>query len=318
MKLCVFSPVLSSMSLEEALRYLSAQGVQALELGAGGSPGKAHADVLALDKDDRKIQALKALFEKYDMEIAAISVHGNGVHPDPAQAKLATDEFEAAVRVAEKLGVHHVVTFSGCPGDGKGDKPNWVTCCWPTDYADVLRYQWEDVLIPYWKKEARLAEDHGVKVCLEMHPGFCVYNPDTMLRLREAAGDAVGANFDPSHLLWQGIDPAAAIKRLGKAVHFFHAKDTYIDARNVAVNGVLDTKSYASELDRSWYFRTVGYGQGDFKEMVSALRLVGYDHVLSIEHEDNLMTPKEGLEKAIAYLKGVMIRESNTEKAWWI
>lgn len=318
MKLGVFSPVLAAMPLEDALAYLKSLGVEAMELGAGGFPGKAHADILALDADPKKVEALKHLFDKYKMEIAAISVHGNGVHPDPVVAKVATDEFEAACRVAERLGVGHVVTFSGCPGDGKGDKPNWVTCPWPNDFSDILEYQWNDVLIPYWKREAEYARNHGVKVCLEMHPGFCVYNPDTLLRLRKAAGETIGANFDPSHLVWQGIDPTAAIKHLGKAVHFFHAKDTYVDRRNTAITGVLDTKSYALELDRSWYFRTVGYGCCDFKEMISALRLIGYDHVLSIEHEDSLMTPKEGLEKAVAYLKDVMIHRSNTEKAWWI
>lgn len=318
MKLGVFSPVLASMSLEDALQYLSGLGVDAMELGAGGFPGKAHADIIELDKDKSKVKALKNLFDKYGMEISALSVHGNGVHPDKAIAKTATEEFEAACRVAEQLGVHHVVTFSGCPGDGKGDKPNWVTCPWPNDFTEILEYQWNDVLIPYWKKEAKVAADRGVKVCLEMHPGFAVYNPQTMLRLREAVGETVGANFDPSHLLWQGIRPADAIKHLGKAVHFFHAKDTYIDRRNTDINGVLDTKSYALELSRSWYFRTVGYGDCDFKEMISALRLVGYDHVLSIEHEDSLMTPKEGLEKAVKYLKDIMIRESNTGEAWWI
>lgn len=318
MKLGVFSPVLGSMKLEEALQYLSSLGVEALELGCGGCPGKAHADVTELDQDKSKVKALKALFDKYNIEISALSVHGNGVHPDKAQAKVATDEFEAACRVAEQLGVHHVVTFSGCPGDGKGDKPNWVTCPWPDDFTQILNYQWNDVLIPYWNKEAKVADNHGVKICLEMHPGFCVYNPETMLKLRNATSKTVGANFDPSHLLWQGIDPAAAIKHLGDAVHFFHAKDTYIDPTNTALNGVLDTKSYALELQRSWYFRTVGYGGCDFKEMISALRLVGYDHVLSIEHEDSLMTPQEGLEKAITYLKSIMIREPNTATAWWI
>lgn len=318
MKLCVFNPVLGAMSLEQALKYLSELKVDAMELGCGGSPGKAHADILELDANPKKVADLKKMFENYGIEIAALSVHGNGVHPNPVEAKLSTDEFEAACRVAKKLGVGHVVTFSGCPGDGKGDKPNWVTCCWPNDFTDVLNYQWDDVLIPYWRKEAKIAEDCGVKVCIEMHPGFNVYNPETMMRLRNATSKAIGANFDPSHLLWQGIDPVEAIKYLGDAVHFFHAKDTYIDKRNTSIKGVLDTAPYANELSRSWYFRTVGYGIGDFKAMVSALRLVGYDHVLSIEHEDSLMTTKEGLEKAVSYLKDVMLREPKSENLWWV
>lgn len=318
MKLGVFSPVLASMSLEDALKYLSGLGVEMLELGCGGCPGKAHADVMELDKSEKKRKELKDLFDKYHMEISALSVHGNGVHPVKEVAKVATDEFAAACRVAEKLGVHHVVTFSGCPGDGKGDKPNWVTCPWPTEFSEVLEYQWNDVLIPYWTEQAKIADDHGVKICLELHPGFCCYNPETLMKLRNAAGKAVGANVDPSHLFWQGIDPVAAIRYLGDAVHYFHAKDTAIDKYNTAINGVLDTKSYADEAHRSWIFRSVGYGMGKWKDIASALRLVGYDHVMSIEHEDSLMTPKEGLEKAIACLKEALIHDSNTGDMWWI
>lgn len=318
MKLGVFSPVLASMSLEDALRYLSGLGVEMLELGCGGCPGKAHADVMELDKSEKKRKELKDLFDKYHMEISALSVHGNGVHPVKEVAKVATDEFAAACRVAEKLGVHHVVTFSGCPGDGKGDKPNWVTCPWPTEFSEVLEYQWNDVLIPYWTEQAKIADDHGVKICLELHPGFCCYNPETLMKLRNFAGKAVGANVDPSHLFWQGIDPVAAIRYLGDAVHYFHAKDTAIDKYNTAVNGVLDTKSYADEAHRSWIFRSVGYGMGKWKDIASALRLVGYDHVMSIEHEDSLMTPKEGLEKAIACLREALIHDSNTGDMWWI
>lgn len=318
MKLGVFSPVLASMSLEDALRYLSGLGVEMLELGCGGCPGKAHADVMELYKSEKKRKELKDLFDKYHMEISALSVHGNGVHPVKEVAKVATDEFAAACRVAEKLGVHHVVTFSGCPGDGKGDKPNWVTCPWPTEFSEVLEYQWNDVLIPYWKEQAKIADDHGVKICLELHPGFCCYNPETLMKLRNAAGKAVGANVDPSHLFWQGIDPVAAIRYLGDAVHYFHAKDTAVDKYNTAVNGVLDTKSYADEAHRSWIFRSVGYGMGKWKDIASALRLVGYDHVMSIEHEDSLMTPKEGLEKAIACLREALIHDSNTGDMWWI
>jgi sugar phosphate isomerase/epimerase len=153
-----------------------------------------------------------------------------------------------------------------------------------------------------------------------MHPGFCVYNTSTVLKLREAVGDIIGANVDPSHLLWQGMDPVEVIKVLGKAnaIHHFHAKDTKIDKANTAVNGVLDVGHYGNVLDRSWVFRTVGYGNG--KEMwnavISTLKATGYDGVISIEHEDSMMSPKEGLEKAISFLKEVIIYEQPGEM-WW-
>lgn len=320
MKLAVFSPVFGNRSLEEALRYLSAKGVDGLELGAGGYPGKAHADILELKSDPRKIAELKALFDKYNLEICALSVHGNGVHPQKAIAKIATEELEAAIEVAPKLGVKKIVTFSGCPGDGKGDMPNWVTCAWPNEYRDVLEYQWNEVLIPYWKNYAQRAKDNGVQICFEMHPGFCVYNPETLLKLRAAAGDALGANLDPSHLLWQGIDIVSAIRYLGKALFYFHAKDTALDRENVARNGVLDSKPYENEAERSWIFRTVGYGSDEkfWKDVISALRIAGYDDYLSIEHEDSLMTQTEGLDKAIEFMQRVMIREPRTNGLWWV
>ena len=175
------------------------------------------------------------------------------------------------------------------------------------------------MLIPYGEKAASFAKNHGVdKICLEMHPGFAVYNPETLLKLRSAVGDAIGANFDPSHLFWQGIDPVAAIRELKDAIYHFHAKDTKIDSINTSVNGVLDTKHYGDEINRSWIFRSVGYGNSYklWKDIVSTLRMVGYDYVLSIEHEDSLMTPTEGLQKAIAFLKEVMVFEEKGEM-WW-
>ncbi|MCG8500383.1 MAG: sugar phosphate isomerase/epimerase, partial [Firmicutes bacterium] len=270
--------------------------------------------------DESKITAFKELVQKYDMEISALSCHGNPVHPQKQIAESFHKDFEKTVLLAEKLGINRVISFSGCPGDSENSKyPNWVTCPWPDDFLKILEYQWNDVLIPYWKKAAAFAKEHGVeKIALEMHPGFCVYNPETLLKLREAVGDVIGANFDPSHLFWQGIDPVAAIRELGPAIYHFHAKDTKIDAMNTAVNGVLDTKHYGDEIKRSWVFRTVGYGHDYqvWKDIVSTLRMVGYDDVLSIEHEDSLMSTAEGLKKAVDFLKEVMVFE-DTGKMWW-
>ena len=225
--------------------------------------------------------------------------------------------------MAEKLGVTTMVGFSGCPGDCEtSTRPNWITCSWPNDYLETLDWQWNEVLIPYWKKEAEFCKSHGIeKIAFEMHPGFCVYNTSSLLKLRKAVGDIIGANVDPSHLLWQRMDPVEVIKVLGKenAIHHFHAKDTKIDSANTSVNGVLDVGSYADLLGRSWVFRTVGYGNGKemWNNIISTLKAVGYEGVISIEHEDALMSPKEGLEKAIAFLKDVIIYESPAEM-WWI
>lgn len=320
MKLGVFTVLLGRKSLKDALGYLSEAGVQAVEIGTGGFPGKAHANPDELLSDKTKIEEFKSLIQDHGMIISALSCHGNPVHPQKEIAESFHDDFEKTVILAEKLGVERVVTFSGCPGDSNDSNyPNWVTCPWPTDFLNVLDYQWNDVLFPYWKKAARFAEDHGVnKICLEMHPGFCVYNPETLLKLRDGVGNSIGANFDPSHLFWQGIDPVMAIRELKGAIYHFHAKDTKIDPYNTAKNGVLDTKHYGDEIKRSWIFRSVGYGHDyqSWKDMVSALRMTGYDYVLSIEHEDSLMSVNEGLKKAITFLKQVLTFEEKGAM-WW-
>lgn len=321
MKLGVFSVVLGALPLEKACEFLHSKGVQMIEIGCGGHPGKAHCDPEILLNDETKLQEFKDTIAKYELQISALSAHGNMVHPVKEIAAGFDKDLTNAILLAEKLGVPVVNTFSGCPGGSPSDKtPNWVTCSWPEDYLHALEYQWEEVLIPYWKEKAAFAREHGIKIALELHPGFCVYNTKTLLRLREAAGPEIGANFDPSHLIWQGMDPCASIRELGKqgAIFHFHAKDTKIDGPNCSVNGVLDTTHYGDEINRSWIFRSVGYGHGEeyWKAMISELRLAGYDYAISIEHEDSLMTGTEGLNKAIKFLQNVLIYEERGEMFW--
>ena len=320
MKLGVFTTLLSNLSLEESLKYFKSLGIEAVEIGCGGYPGNAHANPEILLNDDKALDTFKGLIKDYDVEISALSCHGNPVHPDKATAKYFDDAIRNTILLAEKIGIHQINTFSGCPGDCETAKyPNWVTCPWPEDFSHILEYQWNDVLIPYWKKTVAFAKEHGVnKIALELHPGFCVYNTDTMLRIREAVGPTLGANFDPSHLIWQGMDPVAVIRALGDAIFHVHAKDTKMDKYNTAKTGVLDTKPYGDEINRAWIFRSVGYGNDEvyWKDIVSNLRLVGYDHVLSIEHEDSLMSQNEGLSKAVEMLKRVLIKE-NPAEMWW-
>lgn len=321
MKLGVMTVLLGDMSLDKALAYLKSLGVQQVEIGCGGTPGTAHADARKFMKNPALIDEFMATIQKYGLDIAALSVHGNPVHPQKAIADDYNEQYEAAIELAEKIGVKTVVTFSGCPGDCENSKyPNWVVATWPDDFQKVKEWQWNEVLIPYWKKAVQFANNHGIhRVALEMHPGFCVYGPPTLLRLREAVGDTIGANFDPSHLFWQGIDPVAAIRALKGAIYHFHAKDTYIDPQICAVKGVLDTTPFNQINERSWLFRTIGYGHGEeaWRAMFSELRKTGYDGVISIEHEDGLMTTNEGLEKAVDVLKKTIIFESDDVNMYW-
>ena len=320
MKLGVLTNLFGSESFESALKKFKKLGIESVEIGCGGYPGKAHCDPKVLLSDDVALAEWLALIDKYGMEVSALSVHGNPVHPDKVVSERFHADFIDAVLLAERIGVDTVVTFSGCPGGSRDDKtPNWATCAWPEDYLSVLDYQWNEVLIPYWKETAEFCKAHGVtKIAFEMHPGFCVYNPETLLKLRAAVGDIIGANFDPSHLIWQGIEPVLAIRALKGAIYHFHAKDTKIDITNTAKIGVLDTQDYGNVLERSWVFRTVGYGHSKevWNNIISTLKAVGYDGAISIEHEDALMSPKEGLEKAVTLLKEVIITETAGEM-WW-
>ena len=319
MKIGVFTVVLGSRKLEATLDYLADLGVEAVELGAGGYAGTSHCPVDELLASDRKAKAFVQAIQSRGLHISALTCAGNNIHPQKKLAASFDRDFQKAVRLANKLEVGVVITFAGCPGGAPGDKsPNWVTCPWPPDYLEILDYQWNKVVIPYWQKAARLLKTNGVKVGLEMHPGFVVYNPETLLRLRKAAGPEIGANFDPSHLFWQGIDPCAAIRALKGAIWHCHAKDTAIHEWNSTVNGTLDTKHYRDELNRSWIFRTVGYGHPRhfWCDFVSALRMTGYDGVLSMEHEDSLMTPREGLEKGVRFLQSIVLEEAKGEVTW--
>lgn len=322
MKIGVFTVLFGQQSFPQALDYIVNSGLEAIEIGTGGYPGNAHANAEALLADPKALETFKKEIESRGLVVSALSCHGNPVHPTSEVANLHRKHFRDTVLLAEKLGVDRVVTFSGCPGDHPGAKyPNWVTCPWPDDFLKILEYQWNDVLIPYWQDEVKFAADHGVtKICLEMHPGFCVYNPETLLKLRAAVGPAIGANYDPSHLFWQGMDPVASIRELGKAgaIYHFHAKDCRVDEVNTRLNGVLDTKHYGDVLNRSWIFRTVGYGHGyeTWKDIISNLAMIGYDDVISIEHEDSLMSVNEGFQKAVAFLKDV-IRTEKPGAMWW-
>jgi len=319
MKLGVFAVLFGGQSLDDALDYICDSGLEAIELGCGAYPGDAHVPVADLLKSKKKCKDFKKKITDRGLEISCLSCHGNPLHPDGRIARAHHVAFQKTVRLAERLGVKNVATFSGCPGGGPKDKvPNWITCPWPPDFEEAVKWQWEAKLIPYWQKQAKFLKDHGCRVGFEMHPGFLVYNTETMLAIRKAAGKQIGANFDPSHLFWQGMDPIASVRALGDAIFHVHAKDCRVDEANTLVNGVLDTKHYGDEIHRSWIFRTVGYGHGEdfWRNFVTTLRMVGYDGVLSIEHEDSLMSVNEGFQKAVAFLKNVLLTES-TGEMWW-
>ncbi|MDP9161308.1 MAG: sugar phosphate isomerase/epimerase [Acidobacteriota bacterium] len=311
MPIGVFDPVFDHLSLDEMIEKISRLGIEAVEIGTGGYPGTKHCPVQELLDDPAKLRAWKKKFEDRNIQVATLSCHGNPVHPDAKIAERDAAAFRRTVLLAEKLEVKVIVGFSGCPGGSPQDSsPSWITYRWPPEFAEALDWQWKEKVIPYWKQATKFAGAHGVhKLAFEMHPNFVVYNPMTLLRLREAVGEAIGANCDLSHLFWQGCDPIEVIHLLGKegAIYHAHMKDTVMFKDNVDKYGVLNF-AFTKELSQaSETFRAVGYGHGAnlWKEIVRAYMDVGYQGILSIENEDPILAGEVGVERAVYVLKNV-------------
>jgi sugar phosphate isomerase/epimerase len=319
MKIGVFTALWGNLSFDEALDKAVSFGITAVEIGAGGYPGQPHCPVDELLESESKRDEWLGKINDRGLKLSALSIHNNPIHPDKKIAEEADLVIKKAIQLAVLLKVPTINGFSGLPaGAAKDTMPNWVTCAWPPHFLDILDYQWNEVAIPYWKTIHPLLEDNDLTLGFEMHPGILVYNVDTLLRLRDAVGPRLGCNFDPSHLWWNGVDPVAAIRELGDAIFHVHGKDVYIDPYNTQVNGCNDYKHYGDIPKRSWTFRSIGYGHDlkAWKDIVSALKLVGYDYVVSIEHEDAMMSPDEGLGKAVNILKDALIFEEAGEMFW--
>ncbi|MGD6778749.1 sugar phosphate isomerase/epimerase family protein [Sutcliffiella horikoshii] len=322
MKLGVFTVLFANKSFTEMLDYVKAAGLEAVEIGTGCYPGNNHCPLDTLLEDEGERNAYMEEIHSRGLQISAFSCHGNPISPDEAFAKESHETLLKTIELAALTGVEVVNCFSGVPGDSENAKaPNWPVAPWPNEYGDVLTWQWETKLVPYWKEVGKYAEERNIKIGLELHGGFLVHTPHTMLKLRELTSPAIGANLDPSHLWWQGIDPVAAIKILGKAgaIHHFHAKDTYIDQDNVNMYGLTDMQPYGEVQTRAWSFRSVGCGHSvqEWSDMMSALRTYGYDYVVSIEHEDPIMSIEEGFARAVTNLQSVLIKEQPADM-WWV
>ena len=310
MRIGVFTDSTLHLSLADSLDRYQRWGITAVELGTGNFSPAPHLNLGELLADESARARLRADLDRHGMILSALNCSGNPIHPDETVAAHDDAVIRDTIRLAGALGLDRVVTMSGCPGSpGGGSHPNWVTFYWPPHFEDLHRWQWDEVILPYWAELGALAREHGVALCFEMHPGMSVYNTSSLLRLRAVVGDAIMANLDPSHLWWQGMDPLEVVLALGPAIGHVHAKDTRIEPRNTALNGCLDMTLPPVPASQPWVFRAVGYGHdaGWWRDFVSNLRMAGYDGTLSIEHEDPLMGLEEGTEKAAAFLRPIVL-----------
>jgi sugar phosphate isomerase/epimerase len=296
---------LAHLAFPEMLDVAAAMGIEMLEFCCGNWSTAPHLSLAALLDSASARSEFRAQLNDHSLGISALNCSGNPLHPGEPGKRHRTVTSQT-LQLAGQLGIDRVVLMSGCPG-GPGDtNANWVTTCWPPDAVRVLRWQWDNVVIPYWRTLADEAAAAGVtRLCLELHGQHNVYNVASLNRLREAVGPIVGANFDPSHLFWMGADPLVAIEALGDAIYHVHAKDTRINQRNAAVNGLIDVMPAEQTALRAWSYVTLGDGHGVawWQSFTEALRQVGYDDVFSIEHEDIVLPPEDGIARSIAVLQ---------------
>lgn len=309
MKLGLVTDCLASHSFDELLDVASELELECLEFTTGCWGAAPHLPLDALLASDRARRDFLARLRERGLAISALNCSGNPLHPGPTGPEHA----RTAVRtldLAAMLGVQRVVMMSGCPG-GPGDRhPNWVTVAWPPEATRILRWQWDEVLLPYWRNLAILARQKGVRLCLELHGQQNVYSVDTFFRLRDVVGDVVGVNLDPSHLLWMGADPITVVEALGECVYHVHAKDTRLDDARRRRNGRIETATSDQAERRSWNFVTVGTGQDArfWRCLCRSLAAVGYDDACSIEHEDVGLTPLDGVRRSVGFLRAMMVR----------
>ena len=307
MKLGFVSDSLGGFSLDELLDNAARMGVAGVEVNTGGWSTAPHFDLAAMKNNAVARRDFGRAFEDRGLEIIALNANGNPLHPtDRAQGECLKD----TIRIAGEMGIKKICTMSGLPAGSAEDKmPNWVVSSWPPETQAILRYQWNDVIFPYWTEIAALAKEHGVeRIALELHGNQCVYNVPSLFKLRQEIGPVIGANLDPSHLFWMGADPLVAAEALGDAVYHVHAKDTLLNAPVQATTSLLENGSLMDIPARSWSYITLGFGHGEewWRQFCYRLKMAGYDGWLSIEHEDVLLNSLEGLEKSVALLQGVM------------
>jgi len=308
----LFTDSLRELSFESMLDWCAAHGIESLEFGTGNFSSAPHCKLDSLLASESARDDWLGAIAARGLRVAALNCSGNLLDADTTRRERSQKIFRDSVLLSEQLHLNTLVLMSGCPGEPgqNGHYPNWVTAHWQPEYQELLEWQWHDVVIPFWKEAAPFAAEHGVRLAFEMHPGQAVYNPRTLLRLCEAGGENVGANLDPSHLFWQGIEPVRVAQALGDVVYHFHAKDCCINAAEMALNGGLETRTSGV---RSWQHCSPGEGHDEsyWRELVNELRRHHFDGALSIEYESIGTRKEERLQTTIDMLHRIRSSDYN-------
>jgi len=298
---------LGQLSFDELLKTAVDLGINSLEFACGNWSQAPHLKIDQLLTDKQARDTFQNKLSDHGLNISALNCSGNQLAPGQ-HGEAHDDVVRKTFQLAELLDIDRIVMMSGLPAAPGDQHPNWITTAWPAEVAEILRYQWEDVAIPYWQALVKVAKSHGItRICIEQHGHQLVYNTASLIRLREAVGTIIGVNFDPSHMMWMGGEPLRAIRPLAEAIYHVHAKDTRIDPHNSEVNTLIETNANDQVQARSWNYVTLGYGHSEnwWRDFISLLREVGYDDVLSIEHEDLSMTPIRGVQKSVDFLNSI-------------
>lgn len=309
MKIGMITDSLGHLSFKDMLQAAAKLELQTVEFACGNWSSAPHMNLPLMLESVKARAEFKAAVKDHGLEISALNCSGNQLHPGPTGPKH-DQVVHDTIKLAKLLEVERVVMMSGLPGGPDDANPNWIITDWPPECLDILDYQWNEKIIPYWKDLVKFANNQGVyKLCLELHGHQAVYNVNTLFMLREAVGETVGANYDPSHPMWMNADPLQAVRVLGKSIYHVHAKDTRVEPYPTAIDGTLEARAPTRIAERSWNYITLGYGHSAhwWKNFCTELKLAGYDDVLSIEHEDMMMSPMEGMEKSVKLLREVAI-----------
>jgi len=259
--------------LEHVIEFAGKEGFDALEVASG--PGGGHVDFLNLT--DARADEIKKLLAANKVAISSLAWYTNMT--DVAGREQVTKNFRALVDAAEKLGVGVVCTLAGMPVEGK-DKLKTIAEDCAAVFPPLCEY----------------AAEKGIKIALENWYATCLQGLAQFDRMFECVpNENFGLNFDPSHLMWQGIDYISAVRRYSKRIFHTHAKDTEVRDEDLAY--------YGSQMGGWWRYVIPGLGRVKWGEYIAALRRNGYNGVLSIEHEDGALGREEGFIKGKNYLR---------------